>query len=398
MSNAINRDGYGPPSGQEEVYRFAALVADGFGMNPAETPAGLANAGHENIRLLREGGEIACGLTLIHQGQFWGGRSVKLGGIASVATAAHLRGYGSATRLMQSALRELRGLGYPLSALYASTQPLYRRVGFEQAGVRAELRGEVRDFPRGNRELPVRPLKPGDEDAVEALYTDVARTRNGWLDRGPYVWNRVANPRGTTTHANLFGAPGEELEGYFFLGKVRPASGGFRYELKISDLQFRTERAARRILTFIADDASMASEFSWFTAPDHPLQLLLPEQSILVRVENVWMLRILDLPGALQARGWPAGLRGELHLEVEDELFPENAGGWVLELSGGEARVRRGGEGHLRCHIRALASLYTGYRSGTELASVGFLSGTAAAVETADALFSGRTPSMPDMF
>ncbi len=142
----------------------------------------------------------------------------------------------------------------------------------------------------------------------------------------------------------------------------------------------------------------MASEFSWFTAPDHPLQLLLPEQSIRVRVENVWMLRILDVPGAMQARGWPKGIRGELHLELEDELFAENAGRWMLEISGGEARVRRGGEGQLRCHVRALASLYSAHRSASELASVGFVSGTDDAVEVADALFAARAPSMPDMF
>ena len=148
----------------------------------------------------------------------------------------------------------------------------------------------------------------------------------------------------------------------------------------------------------LADDASMASEFSWFTAPDHPLQLLLPEQSIRVRVENVWMLRILDVAAALQARGWPAGLRGELHLEIEDELLPENAGRWVLEVADGQARVRRGGEGHLRGHIRALASLYSGHRSASELASVGWVTGSSASINTADALFAARMPSMPDMF
>ncbi|MGA9525281.1 MAG: GNAT family N-acetyltransferase [Myxococcaceae bacterium] len=395
--STVPGDGFGRPSGQDEVHRFAALLADAFGMNPADVPAALANAGNENIRLQREHGEIAGGLNFVHHGQFWGGRSVKMGGIAGVATAPHLRGMGTATRLMQSALRELRSLGYPLSALYASTQRLYRRVGYEQAGVRAELRGPVRELPSGERELPVRPLRLGDEDAVEALYAQVARTRNGWLDRGPYVWNRVANPRGTTTHAYLFGH-GAKLEGYLFLGKTRPASGGVLYELKISDLQFRTERAARRILTFLADDASMASELSWFTAPDHPLQLLLPEQSIRVRVADVWMLRILDVPGALQARGWPQGVRGELHLELEDELLPDNAGRWVLDVSGGEAHVRRGGEGHLRCNIRALASLYSGGRSASELASLGLVSETASAIEVADALFAARAPSMPDSF
>jgi predicted acetyltransferase len=340
---------------QTDLHRYGALVANAFAFPPAEAPAWFAYAGQENIRVQREDGEIVGGLILIHQGQFWGGRAVRMGGVAGVATAPHARGRGAATRMMQSALRELRSMGYPLSGLYPATQGLYRRVGFEQAGARAEVRGWVRDLPRGDRELPVRPFKGGDEDAVADLYSALARKRNGWLDRGLYAWTRVQNPRGLLAHGFVFGE-GSEPEGYLFVAKVR--GPGSTYDLKIPDLQFRTERAARRILTFLADDASMAGEFSWFTAADHPLLLLLREQKMSVAIQdsNYWMLRVLDVPAALQARGWPRGLRGELQLEIEDDLFEDNSGRWVLTVSGGEGSVRRGGEGHLRCHVRGLSS------------------------------------------
>jgi len=101
---------------------------------------------------------------------------------------------------------------------------------------------------------------------------------------------------------------------------------------------------------------------------------------------------------ALEARGWPAGLSGALHLEVEDALFPENQGRFVLEVADGAARVRRGGEGRLRLDVRALASLYTGFHSAEALRMVGALEADDASVRSAVALFSGPQPSIRDMF
>ena len=60
--------------------------------------------------------------------------------------------------------------------------------------------------------------------------------------------------------------------------------------------------------------------------PMDPLLLLMREQDYQVKLLFHWMLRVLDVPAALEARGYPAGVSGTLHLEVEDELFPENRG------------------------------------------------------------------------
>jgi predicted acetyltransferase len=111
-----------------------------------------------------------------------------------------------------------------------------------------------------------------------------------------------------------------------------------------------------------------------------------------------WMVRVLDVAAALEARGWPAGAAGTLHLEVEDDLFPENGGRFVLEVSDGVARVRRGGEGRMRLHVRALAPLYTGFYRAEGLRAAGALEADDASVQTAMQLFSGPQPSMRDMF
>jgi predicted acetyltransferase len=392
-------DGYGPVTDPADVHRLGAVLSDVFGFPAAEASGWFSNAGQQNLRIVREGGEIVGGLLLIPMAQFWGGRSVGLCGVAGVGTAPQARGKGSATRMMAACLRELRAQGHLLAALYPATQPLYRRVGFEQAGARVELKVAVRDLPSDERALCVTPFRPTDArlDDLQRLYGAQARTRDGWLDRGTYVWNRVQQPRGMLAQGYLVGPP-DAPEGYVFFAKVR--DGGPRFDLHVTDLVYQSPRAARRILALLADHASLANEVTWFSSAQDPLLLLLAEQRARVRIENChyWMLRLLDVPAALQARGFPPGLSGRLELEVEDELLEANAGRWTLEVAAGRAQVQPGGGGALRGHVRALAPLYSGHRSATELCGVGLLEGTPQALEAADALFAGRAPSMPDMF
>lgn len=393
MSPALG--GYGPAHDEAERLRVGEVLAEAFAFPAVDAPGWFAFAGHENVRRFREGGAIVGGLLLIPMGQYFGGRSVRLGGFSGVAVAPWARGQGVATRMMAAALQELRQEGFPLAGLYPTTQPFYRRVGFEQAGARFEIRGPTEALPAGRRELPMRPFTPADLPAIQRLYAELARTRHGWLDRGGYVWHRVQHPRGHTPFGYVV-EEGDRIEGYTFLARVRKPNT--LHDLLLTDVMVRTPQAARTLLAFLADHASMAEEVTWFGSAEDPLLLLLAEQRLVARVAQTWMLRLLDVPGALAARGYPRGLTSEVHLEVEDDVFPENAGRWVVEVAGGEGRVRAGGAGGLRGHVRALASLYSGHRSAVELARLGLLTGTPEALERADELFVSRPPAMPDMY
>ena len=92
-----------------------------------------------------------------------------MAGIAGVVVSPEYRGRGVGTGLMSATAVRGRELGFPVSALYPATVPVYRRTGWEIAGVQTrntittrllrELRGERREVrevgPRTPRMLGI---------------------------------------------------------------------------------------------------------------------------------------------------------------------------------------------------------------------------------------------------
>ena len=110
------------------------------------------------------------------------------------------------------------------------------------------------------------------------------------------------------------------------------------------------------------------------------------------------MLRVLDLPAAIAARGFPPGMTAELHLDVADDLLEENRGRWRVRIADGRAAAERGGRGDLRIDVRGLAALYTSYAGAGDLAASGLAEGTPGALAAAAAAFAGPLPWLADFF
>lgn len=388
---------YGPLRGDDadELRVISDLLGWSFAFAPPDAEPWLRRGGLENVRVVRRGGAAVAALMVVPMGQFFGGRSVPMAGIAGVATAPEARGTGAATALMRTAMRDLYAAGWPLSTLFPTTRPLYRRAGYEPAGGRFELTMPIDRIAVSDRALPIRAIEAGDEAAVVAAYTAHARDVAGHLDRGDYIWSRLRGPRGEVARGYLV-EQGDRVAGYLYLFERRTTPPNF--DLRITDVVARTPEAARRILTFIADHGTTAVNVSWFTGPVDTLVQMLPEVGYELHSHDHWMLRVVDVAGALAARGYPEGLEAELHLDVRDELIPENQGRFVLSVAGGRGEVRKGGRGDLRLDVRGLAPLYTGHLPPVSLAASGLLEGPSAELARAASVFAGPAPWMPDIF
>lgn len=389
---------FGPPR-EEENAAAGDILAQAFGLTLTDSVTRMQRADETGgqRRVLREDGRVVGTVLLVPMGQWFGGRRVPMTGIAAVGVAPDRRGRGTATRLMQGALREAKAGGSPLSTLYPATQPLYRRVGFEQAGSFFEIRTKAANLELGERALSLRPIQFTDAEAIRECYRLQAQQQQGWLDRGPYIWTRVVSPLGETVYGYL--VEGEAgVEGYVYLARHKQQSHGIHLDITLTDFVALTPAAGRRLLSFLGDHRSVAEDVVWHGGPSDALLLHLREQTYQVTHRYHWMVRLLDVPAALVTRGYPVGVSGALHLDVADDLFPENHGRFVLEVDAGGARVRRGGDGQMRLDVRTLAALYSGQYTPVGLRAVGRLEADDASVRLATTLFSGPAPCMPDMF
>ena len=402
--------GYGPPQGERELAAYAEVASACFDVSEEDARAWFERGDTRNLRLLRRGDAVAAGLLLVPMGQWFGGRSVPMTGIAGVGVPAERRGQGAAVALVRAALAELRAGGVALSTLYPATTTLYRRAGFETAGGRYAIELRLHELrARGpDRALVARRATPADEPAIAEVAAEVARHGAGQLDRGPYIWRRVRQPRGRIVRDIVIeGSDG--LEGYAYLSQREvPRAEGHEYELVAPDAAAITPAAGRRLLALLADHAGIAKRAVLYGGPTHPLLLQLSERHYGVTLVDPWMLRIVDVRAALEGRGWPAGLSAELRLELGDDVLPENAGTWTLSVSQGEGRATRAAAGAasgrgprapaLKLDVRGLSPLYSGHLSPGQLRQAGLIEGDAAAFELAAALFAGPAPAMSDMF
>lgn len=392
---------YRPMDSEHERDEVVRVLRICFGGETEQRARWLEDTGYENVRVWHEDGRVAGVMSLIQMGQFFGGRSVPMTGIAAVGVPPEARGRGVATRMMSASLREIHDQHVPLSMLYASKQPLYRRVGYEKAGSRFVLRISPREIAlRGDLDtgdLRVRQASERDRVAVEQIFRRHGAIHDGWLDRGPYIWKRVLEPRlGKADGLIVEGDAGPE--GYVYWRQELQTTPEWIQRLWVTDIAASTPLAWRRLVRLLAEFGSVVKELVIPCGPTHPLLMLLSENRYTLDLYEHWMLRIVDVAGALSGRGYPAGVTGELHLDVRDELLVENAGRWVLRVDNGTGIAEKGGDGSVSLDICTLASMYTGYLTPMALRGIGLIDGPEEQVRLAGAMFAGEAPACPDAF
>ncbi len=377
------------PSDLDELKAFLPVHLRTYRRSPEDAVEWAEALPVEHFRILRRGDRAIGGMNLIPMGQWFGGCIVEMTGIGSVGIEPAERASGAGTSFMTMVLEELHASGVAISTLYPATQTIYRRCGYELAGhfIRYRLATDHIDV----RDRTLRVERTTDRDEIKRLYDERARRTNGVLDRGAFMWERVFRP--------------DKADAYVVTGIDGP-EGYISYTRQQGDDRDRmhahvvalTRKAARRILTFIADHRSFAEAVEWTGAPADPFRFQLSEPRIDVHYSFPWMTRVVDVVAALTERGYADGLDAELHLRVRDDDLAANDGAFVLSVSGAKAQVRAGGTGALAIDVRGLAALYTGYASAYELVAAGYIEADERDLLTANAIFAGSTPWLADFF
>jgi predicted acetyltransferase len=355
--------------------------------------------GTDNFRAVLHAGRVVAGLCLVRMGQWFGGARVSMVGLSAVGVAPDRRGSGVGTALLRRTLEELHAEGIPLAALYPSSLRFYRPAGFERAGQRITYELPLAAIDVDDRSLALAPFEASQYEEAHGIYELRARRSSGNLDRPAWVWQSRVERKDQQLFRFLV-ENGESTEGYvvFF-------QGGRFDPLTVTDLCVLTPGAGRRVLGLFAGYRSTVEHVTWSGGPLDPLLYLLGEQltagarnTVKVTRALDWVLRIVDVPGALAARGYPPGLSAELHFDVRDELLPTNAGRFVLHLADGRGEVAPGGAGRIRLHVRDLAAIYTGFMAPHECTYLGTIEAPKNELALAAAVFAGPRPWIADMF
>lgn len=308
--------------------------------------------------------------------QWWHGRAVPMAGVSGVKVAPEDRGRGIGRRLMTRVLDEIAARGYPLSVLYPATMPIYRSLGWELAGARYSITvpsrslrqlmpaDELASAADGTADgaaagpgsgAPLNLRRPGPADAA-AVLDAIGRAHEAARDCGPLTWSAEAM-------AIHLGDPAW----YCYLcddGFTTYSWENGNDSLFVSGLRAASAGAARALWSLIASHGSVADSILAWISPADPLWWLTGERDVDVQHRRMWMLRVVDAPAAIAARGYPSAVTATVPLIIADRTRPVNAGHWTLSVSGGKAELAPATAGHpataLTLGARGLAALYGG--------------------------------------
>ena len=364
------------------------------------------------------------GAAMLHDmRQYWLGRPVGCGGVAAVKVAPEHRGRGIGRRLMTELLDLIAERGYPVSALYPATMPIYRSLGWELAGAKyrftiparsllamREPDAEARGGGAGHQDVIIRRAGPADAATVTGVIGESHRVAR---DSGPVTWD-VASAAEWLGRADLYTYLAGDAAGATGTASAASAASpadaagdgfaAYRWSdqnLWVERVQATSPQALRSLWSVIASHSSTAETVIGLTAPSDPFWWLTRERDATVIRRSMWMLRVVDLPAAIAARGFPAVLSVSVPLRVSDQVRPRNAGSWQLTVTNGTGTLIQN-EGlsspvPLQLGPRGVAALYAGTPLAT-LRLAGLASGGSPDADAAlDAAFAA-TPYMMDSF
>ncbi|QWB21908.1 MULTISPECIES: GNAT family N-acetyltransferase [Streptomyces] len=320
---------------------------------------------------------------------------VPVSGVTAVGVLPSHRRRGMLSAMMRHQLAGLRARGEFLSVLLASEATIYGRFGYGPATSTAELRvprhraALARPRARRTADAPadgsIEVLRrDGCGEILEEVYDRYRRTQPGALSRPHRWWDLRAGqppispaPRYIAVHRDADGLP----DGY--------ASYSIDSGTLTVDETIATDDAVFTALARYALGHDLVSRVVFkHVPPEHPLRRQLAD----LRAGEVsgvmdWLwVRLLDVPGALTARGWFTD--GELVLDVEDPFLGEHAR-YLLTVRDGKADcVPTDREPGLSLDIRDLGSVYLGGTAPSTLVRAGHIQAHQPdAVTLADALF-----------
>lgn len=351
------------PITSADFERWHDIRRQAFGTTETFDPDLYARIPPERVLGAFVGGTLMAATVVHAYRQTWAHTPVPCGGVSGVIVAPEARGRGAARELLRAHLAAMSERGEVLAALYPTTASLYRSMGFEVVGQYSTR--SVPHFTVPDADTLDWERVDLDDPRIAAVEASSARTRTGWLERDAETWNRIAARwRGEAT-TNRFAYVGRR-DGVdvaaLVYHYVEPDHGEFGvfYAIETDVIAAQDPQSWASTLAFVARQSTTSAELITDLPDATLLPLLTHPQRARVRRSLPWMLRLVDVPGAVAIRGAPLGVAGSVEIDLVDDVLPANSGAWTLDVADGSAALSPGGSRRCRLSVQTLAMLYAG--------------------------------------
>ncbi|MGW2095343.1 GNAT family N-acetyltransferase [Promicromonospora sukumoe] len=351
-----------------------------------------------------DGDGLAARLRVYGFTSWFHGARVPTAGVAGVAVEPERRGSGHIGRLFRAALDEAREQGDVLSALFPSAPGIYRRLGYEVVGSFDDVDVPLQNLNRVAAPAGVvtRRATTADFDAVVAVHRRWAAAQNGPVSRAekPF-WTPPEKFFADYTGVTLAIAGSGEAVGFASWTRGEGYTPSTTV-MEIDDLIALTPDAARALWRTLGSFSTVVGTARVATSGLDPAWLVLPDLTTSVHAAHPYMLRVLDVAGALGGLASPLeGVRVPFAVRGAEDL----AGAWTLTVSDGVTHVERDAVAVEDAHhdrpvldANGLALLYAGAQSAANLRFGGHLTGPEAHDAALTSLFAGRQVHVRDYF
>lgn len=321
-----------------------------------------------------------------------GGAVLPMAGVSWVAVSPTHRRRGALTAMYTELHRRM--VDYPIAGLEASEAGIYGRFGYGPATVWREFAVDRRGA-RFHDDVPdpggVRTVRPGEHrDQLAEIYERWRRATPGGLYSPPQLWDEVLVDReerrgGGSAFFCLLHADGFAL--------YRTHGGGEKKKVEIGKLAAVTPQAHIALWRVLLG-MDLVEKVTVWTHPDDALPYLLtdPRLARTGLVEDGLWLRLLDIPTALEARGYASDVSAVL--DVSDGVLA-GGGRFALDVRDGKARcVPTDAPADVHTELSVLGSLYLGAHRASAFAVANRLRCTDSGLTAAlDAAFATDVPA-----
>lgn len=286
--------------------------------------------------------------------------TVKMGGIAGVATFAHARGQGLVDRLLTDSLERMRAAGQLVSALFPFAFAFYRRYGWDWVGEAQDVTLPLRELPR---RMPggwsVEPVVTGAKELLGPVYTSVARQYRGAFTTESHRWDgHLGAHENRETLAYVCRDPDGVARGYL-LWRYPDSGETGRLKMLVSG----SADADAALHTLLRDFGVQNPRASGMLPGDYPVRSYVCSYDVEVKRRPVFMARVVDFAGLLAALPTAHLPDGVVEVAVSDPHAPWNHGLWRIEVRRGElaaSLVLGGGAPQVSLDIQALSQALWG--------------------------------------